>query len=99
MPKSQGHDFRVAQGRHKAKPRQTNPLHKVPAEATYISHCDAQGGAQGGAQGDAQGKMNTRQLGVHKADAQGAQGFSFLYNIVILIMIIIIIRIIVITII
>ena len=38
MPESQGHDFRVAQGRHKAKPRQTNPLHKVPAEAKYISH-------------------------------------------------------------
>ena len=82
MPKSQGHDFRVAQGRHKAKPRQTNPLHKVPAEATYISHCDAQGGAQGGAQGDAQGKMNTRQLGVHKANAQGAQALFLQYNIV-----------------
>ena len=36
--------------------------------------------------------MNTRQLGVHKADAQGAQGiFSILYSIIIILIIIVII--------
>ena len=70
----QGARTRSAQGGAQGKSIEKKALHKAVA----------QGGAQGGAQGDAHGKMNTRQLGVHKADAQGAQGFFFLYFIVIL---------------
>ena len=65
---------------HKAGTRQNQgkptPCTRCPQKQN-TSATVAQGGAQGGAQGDAQGKMNTRQLGVHKADAQGAQGIFF----------------------
>ena len=63
----QGARTRSAQGGAQGKSIEKKAVHKAVA----------QGGAQGGAQGDAQGKMNTRQLGVHKADAQGAQAFFF----------------------